>query len=723
MAESSQAFSALVKRMSRASLEYVVFEALLNEAAEMGSTKPTLQRVKHVLALQEAEASPTSPKSASPSHPATTSAATQQTFGKDKHAWSLLTEEERSAAQKLGYNQLGWDEGIPPEICSKRWSSLAPEERGAAELLGYTGVIWDSELELEVQQDATAQPAAPESSTLVSDASAKNSAADVPEASASDVSGAEAAAATAATPATAATAEAVSQPDLSVATPPQATLGKDKATWAELTPEEQVAARSLGYNQLGWEQGIPPKACSTRWALLTASQQSSATVLGYFEACWDEELAEEACLEVVQPLAAHRLSPVSNGSSAATPSAAVPIAAPVVAAPAVLGKDKSAWSDLTTQEKEAAATLGYGVDGWNAGIAPEACSQRWSGLSADQRRAALLLGYSASVWDAEYQESMEVDLPTATAGSGKERSSPSPPAALASRAPNAMAGGPSAAGKPAKSNPTKSASPTSKAAKDKVWRELNAKEKDAAATFGYSSVSWDQGDVPEKVCRPWSALSAFERRAAATLGYHTPPEWDAELQPRPSAKAVDAAKLAKKKAAPPPPPASPRAPLPGAEEVITPDQLGSGGAVFGCTHKTKDECMSRQLLGLPGGHKKMIDGIKPFSTALFLFNYSKREMYGAFEADKPGGMNLVPSAWREHGSWRNGKGDEDVSPFPAQVHFRIVYDFPPLPESRFKHIMKYQPNSNRFEFNLTDKQVADLLNAFKIYDAERKAKG
>ena len=69
------------------------------------------------------------------------------------------------------------------------------------------------------------------------------------------------------------------------------------------------------------------------------------------------------------------------------------------------------------------------------------------------------------------------------------------------------------------------------------------------------------------------------------------------------------------------------------------------------------------------------------STALFLFNYSKREMYGVFEADKPGGMNLVKEAWREHGSWRNGN-DDAQSPFPAQVHFRIVFHFLPLPGAR-----------------------------------------
>ena len=752
-AESSQAFSALIKRMSRASLEYVVFEALLKEAVETDSTKPTLERVNHVLKLQEAEASPAAAPptaltsastsqpaltSASTSQPAPTSAVPQQTLGKDKTTWSLLTEPEQSAARAVGYNQLGWDEGIPPEACSKRWASLAPDERSAAEVLGYVGADWDAELEQEEQQGA-AQPTALASSAPASDASASTSAADVPEAPAS-----EAATATAATPAKA---EAESQPDVSVAAP-QVTLGKDKATWAELTVQEQTAARTLGYNQLGWEQGIPPKTCSSRWAMLTASQQSAAISLGYTEAGWDEELAEEASLEVVQPPPA-RLSPVPSSTAAppAVPPADVPAASSAGAAPApeqaaglfgppagaesyILGKDKGAWSDLTKQEREAATSLGYGAEGWDSGIAPDACSQPWSGLSKSQQRAALLLGYSASVWDAEYEESMAVEFPIATAGE-KERSSPVPPAALASRAPNAMVGGHSAAGKSAKPAPAKPAKPASPtvgaakdkvgAAKDKVWRELSDKEKAAAATFGYTSVAWDQGDVPEKVCRRWSSLSTFEKRAATTLGYSTA-EWDAELQPRPSPKAADATKPAKKNAGPAPPPPPTLAPLTKAKEAITLEQLGSGGAVFGCTHKTKDECMSRQLLGLPGGHKKMIDGIKPFSTAIFLFNYSKREMYGAFEADEPGGMNIVPAAWREHGSWRNGKGGEETSPFPAQVHFRIVYDFPPLPESRFKHIMKYVPNSNRFQFNLTDAQVADLLNAFKIYDAEKKAK-
>ena len=46
----------------------------------------------------------------------------------------------------------------------------------------------------------------------------------------------------------------------------------------------------------------------------------------------------------------------------------------------------------------------------------------------------------------------------------------------------------------------------------------------------------------------------------------------------------------------------------------------------------------------------------------------------------------------------------------------------PTSERYFKHIMDYTPNSNRFKFELTPQQVADLLNAFKAHDAERPAK-
>ena len=192
-------------------------------------------------------------------------------------------------------------------------------------------------------------------------------------------------------------------------------------------------------------------------------------------------------------------------------------------------------------------------------------------------------------------------------------------------------------------------------------------------------------------------------------------------------KATQKAKAAKKGAASPPKGAAPppSVALRGAPvSSSTAEQHGGGGAVFGCTWKTKDECMSRQLLGLPAGkqHTAMIDRIAPRKTALFLFNYSKREMYGVFESQEPGGMNLVPEAWRDAGGFRSGKAGADASPFPTQIRFKTVFNFSPLPERCFKHIMDYAPNSNRFKFELTPQQVAELLNAFKAHGAEKPPK-
>ena len=64
----------------------------------------------------------------------------------------------------------------------------------------------------------------------------------------------------------------------------------------------------------------------------------------------------------------------------------------------------------------------------------------------------------------------------------------------------------------------------------------------------------------------------------------------------------------------------------------------------------------------------------------------------------------------------------DASPFPTQIRFQTVFNFLPLPERCFKHIMDYAPNSNRFKFELTPQQVAELLNAFKVHDAEKQPK-
>ena len=117
------------------------------------------------------------------------------------------------------------------------------------------------------------------------------------------------------------------------------------------------------------------------------------------------------------------------------------------------------------------------------------------------------MGYASTAWDKEYKESLADLL----------EEGPAPPAALASRAPNAMSGG-AAAKKPAKpaapAKPQQAAASSSAPAasqvpgKDKTWAQLSAQERGAAHALGYNGVSWDEGAAPEKVCKAWSKLTA-----------------------------------------------------------------------------------------------------------------------------------------------------------------------------------------------------------------------
>ena len=86
-------------------------------------------------------------------------------------------------------------------------------------------------------------------------------------------------------------------------------------------------------------------------------------------------------------------------------------------------------------------------------------------------------------------------------------------------------------------------------------------------------------------------------------------------------------------------------------------------------------------------------------------------------------MNLDPDAWTSASGYVQGAGrrqngnNSGGSPFPAQVRFHVVHAFPPLPESKFKHIVTYK-GSNQFEFMLSADQVEQIMTAF-IAEQER----
>lgn len=128
-----------------------------------------------------------------------------------------------------------------------------------------------------------------------------------------------------------------------------------------------------------------------------------------------------------------------------------------------------------------------------------------------------------------------------------------------------------------------------------------------------------------------------------------------------------------------------------------------GGVIFGCTHVTMNECLTKRLFGLPMQHIKYVQHIRP-GMCLFLFNYSGRLLHGIYEAAGDGALNIDPSAWTE------GKGKTN---FPAQVKFKIRQSCSPLPESVFKEaILDNYFAEVKFTFELTISQKDHLVTLF-----------
>ncbi|KAL8192929.1 hypothetical protein R6Q57_027377 [Mikania cordata] len=131
-----------------------------------------------------------------------------------------------------------------------------------------------------------------------------------------------------------------------------------------------------------------------------------------------------------------------------------------------------------------------------------------------------------------------------------------------------------------------------------------------------------------------------------------------------------------------------------------------GAVIFGTTHQTIDECLSRQLFGLPEGHYSYIKNIKQ-GLVLFLFNYSDRKLHGIFQAAGPCQMNIDQYAWVADGD------DTGYTKFPAQVKICVKSLCHPLSEEQFQPVIA--PNyyeSKHFHFELDHGQTKQLVSLF-----------
>ena len=80
-----------------------------------------------------------------------TSASTGADYGRNK-GWAGLTDDEKSAAAILGFDETKWDAGETTAPCLQPWAHLCQDavQMNAAVALGYTQEIWDAELPVEM---------------------------------------------------------------------------------------------------------------------------------------------------------------------------------------------------------------------------------------------------------------------------------------------------------------------------------------------------------------------------------------------------------------------------------------------------------------------------------------------------------------------------------------------------------------------------------------------
>ncbi|KAI7743060.1 hypothetical protein M8C21_007109 [Ambrosia artemisiifolia] len=129
-----------------------------------------------------------------------------------------------------------------------------------------------------------------------------------------------------------------------------------------------------------------------------------------------------------------------------------------------------------------------------------------------------------------------------------------------------------------------------------------------------------------------------------------------------------------------------------------------GGVIFGATNLTINECLSKQLFGLPKEHLEYVEKISP-GLPLFLFNYTDKKLHGIFEAASHGQKDIDPYAWTIEGKQR--------TPFPAQVQVRLQSARQPLTETQFKPaIADNYYNRVHFWFELDHSQTNRLLSLF-----------
>lgn len=163
-------------------------------------------------------------------------------------------------------------------------------------------------------------------------------------------------------------------------------------------------------------------------------------------------------------------------------------------------------------------------------------------------------------------------------------------------------------------------------------------------------------------------------------------------------------------------------------------QSYENGLITACNNLTYDEVMRRRLVGLPRANLELVLKLRSKSSAIFLLNMESKELYGVFEADGAGGLDLEPEAWNNFSSSASAAGGgtsigpstssslrrSTTSRFPAQCKFTIAADFEtPLQERHYRELL-YSKEPQRKIRMLSGEEVKKLIKVFQAKSKLRK---
>eukprot|EP00966_Prymnesium_polylepis_P119081 2752305-Prymnesium_polylepis.1 len=108
-----------------------------------------------------------------------------------------------------------------------------------------------------------------------------------------------------------------------------------------------------------------------------------------------------------------------------------------------------------------------------------------------------------------------------------------------------------------------------------------------------------------------------------------------------------------------------------ARAALNPAWQIDSGMICMCTDATQDENFSRNLFGLTSNRLSELQQIGD-STALFLLNTRRRELFGVYVRCGPAGLNLEPEAWTNarHSPSVKRRRLATGSPYPSQIRFK-----------------------------------------------------